>query len=471
MQQIDLDTAIAKSWDVVVVGTSFAAQFFVSALPKELNVLLVEKGPFLTHQDLLDQGGFAPDELLMDNRSGRRKEFVARSLYGGNSNCWAGQTPRFMPTDFTLFEDTGRGADWPLRYADLEPFYTEVEAHMEMAGDRERSPWPMSQPYPFPAHALARNDTRCVVERPDIWTPQPTARSNGGRRATCCDSEVCALCPVDAKFTILNDEGRLLGPKASILVNHEVDRVLHQNGRAGGVILKSGDGSAQQINAGIVALAANAIQNPAILMRSGITMPALGRYLHEQVGRYIDLYTDQPGYFGGSLNTSTCHAFWSEGYDRRERGAVMITNNNRRVPPRADIGRWTEVMGLKLVADDEPIEENRVELDEDGRARIIWVGHSDYAVKGLDYAESELQSILPFKIERVVRTLDLATEFHIQGTHRMGTDADNAVTDANCRIFGFENLFALGAGSFATCSPANPTLTLSAISLKAGRSL
>ncbi len=63
------------------------------------------------------------------------------------------------------------------------------------------------------------------------------------------------------------------------------------------------------------------------------------------------------------------------------------------------------------------------------------------------------------------------TEQHIQGTHRMGRDPETSVVDSALRLHGSENVFALGAGAFTSCSPANPTLTLSALALRAGETL
>jgi choline dehydrogenase-like flavoprotein len=64
-----------------------------------------------------------------------------------------------------------------------------------------------------------------------------------------------------------------------------------------------------------------------------------------------------------------------------------------------------------------------------------------------------------------------STEAHIQGTHRMASAPEDGVVDRDLRTFECPNVLALGAGAFATCSPANPTLTLSALGLRAARRL
>jgi len=56
---------------------------------------------------------------------------------------------------------------------------------------------------------------------------------------------------------------------------------------------------------------------------------------------------------------------------------------------------------------------------------------------------------------------------HIMGTHRMGTQASDSVTDANMKSWDHDNLYIVGCGSFPTGATSNPTLTMVALALKA----
>jgi choline dehydrogenase-like flavoprotein len=60
---------------------------------------------------------------------------------------------------------------------------------------------------------------------------------------------------------------------------------------------------------------------------------------------------------------------------------------------------------------------------------------------------------------------------HIQGTTRMGLDASNSVVDQGLIHHRIRNLAVLGSGVFPTCPVANPTLILSALSIKSAREL
>lgn len=55
---------------------------------------------------------------------------------------------------------------------------------------------------------------------------------------------------------------------------------------------------------------------------------------------------------------------------------------------------------------------------------------------------------------------------HPMGTTRMGTDAEDGVADADCRVFGVPNLWLTGSGLFCTGGYANPTLTVVALALR-----
>lgn len=468
---ITLDQARAQSWDVIIAGSSFAAMFFLRGLPDGLRVLVVEKGPLRTHEQDLENGTDRDLEAFAQTGSAASaKTWVAHTKFGGNSNCWWGQVPRFHPSDFRLAEVHQGSAPWPITYDQVAPFYSEVEAIMEVAGGGSDHILPRQTPFPFPPHAPTRTDAACMAARPDIWIPAPTARANGGSRATCCANGVCHLCPIDAKFTISNGVSAFERSGVSLLTGVELHRVDIANRRAVGAVLRDSSGAEVRLRSDTVALAANAIFNAAIMLRSDMADPALGRYLHEQTSRLLHLDVDHPNYFGGSSITGHCYGFY-DGPHRATSGAVLVENYNAPSALRTTRDRWTHRMVLKLIAEDVPNAENRVMLDGDGAPAITWNGHSAYGIAGLDRAQADLQSILPFQIEGIVHRENSRTEAHIQGTHRMGSDPATSVVDQNQRCHAVAGLFALGAGSFPTSTASNPTLTLSALSLMAGRSI
>src|ERR1700758_1399201 len=56
---------------------------------------------------------------------------------GGRSLMWGRQSYRWSDHDFEANARDGHGVDWPIRYADLAPWYDHVERHAGVSGQRE----------------------------------------------------------------------------------------------------------------------------------------------------------------------------------------------------------------------------------------------------------------------------------------------------------------------------------------------
>jgi choline dehydrogenase-like flavoprotein len=57
---------------------------------------------------------------------------------------------------------------------------------------------------------------------------------------------------------------------------------------------------------------------------------------------------------------------------------------------------------------------------------------------------------------------------HATSTCRMGETPESGVTDRNMKVFGTENLYVCSNAVFPTCTAVNPTLTLTAMSMRLG---
>jgi choline dehydrogenase-like flavoprotein len=60
---------------------------------------------------------------------------------------------------------------------------------------------------------------------------------------------------------------------------------------------------------------------------------------------------------------------------------------------------------------------------------------------------------------------------HFAGTHVMGDDPANSVVDGDQRSWEHRNLYLIGSGSFPTMGTSNPTLTLSALTIRTAERL
>ena len=226
----------------------------------------------------------------------------------------------------------------------------------------------------------------------------------------------------------------------------------------------------------MVILGANAIFNPFLMQRSGIEHPKLGRGLHEQVSVYVTIDLDGVDNFQGSTSITANGYMLYDGEHRREHAAALIESHNIYFGKalRLERGKWRQRMELKFIFEDLPQDKNRVMLDspEDEAPRLIYEGHSDYAQRGIDRLPDLLPDLLsPLPIERVIIGGINPTESHILGTTPMGNDPETSIVDRDLIHHQVRNLLVLGSSVYPTSSPANPTLTLCALSLWAAARL
>jgi choline dehydrogenase-like flavoprotein len=69
--------------------------------------------------------------------------------------------------------------------------------------------------------------------------------------------------------------------------------------------------------------------------------------------------------------------------------------------------------------------------------------------------------------QRHMSVLEQATDgFHQIGLTRIGYNSQDGVVDANCQVFGTNNLFLAGSSVFRTSGQANPTFSATALALR-----
>ncbi len=179
--------------------------------------------------------------------------------------------------------------------------------------------------------------------------------------------------------------------------------------------------------------------------------------------------------FDGGQSVTGLGVQFYDGAFRSERPGCLIENWN--IPwLRAERGRWRHRAYMMFVLEDVPEPEKRVEPagEDPSRPATTYAGYSAYMQRGIDHLPKMIEETLEgLPVEDFVlrRPPDLGTSIHIQGTTRMGTNPATSVVDADLRHHRIRNLLALGSGTFPTCPSANPTLTLSALSVRAARRL
>ena len=80
------------------------------------------------------------DENPYSTPDGKPFSWIRARQVGGRSLLWARQVYRWSDLDFEANLRDGHGVDWPIRYADIEPWYDQVERFIGVSGDPEGLP-------------------------------------------------------------------------------------------------------------------------------------------------------------------------------------------------------------------------------------------------------------------------------------------------------------------------------------------
>ncbi|QIG53196.1 GMC family oxidoreductase [Altererythrobacter sp. BO-6] len=482
MQFVTPDKAsAAAAWDVVIIGSGFGSLFFLYKYLQNRphdRVLILEKGGYHNHEwQLQNQKNSEIDPLDTFRRGGEvEKPWDFTIGLGGSTNCWWGLTPRLHPTDFDLKTRLGFGADWPIRYDDLVPYWQEAERIMLIAGspELERS-YPGSSNYPQPPHRMTTADEMLVAAGDQHHFPMPTAKLSRSvsSRGRCCSSSSCNLCPVSAKFTGLNSMSDVLDhPSVSICINSEVHYIETASGVAKSVQFQS-RGRDYTVSCDLCVLGANAIHSAFIMLRSGISGHGVGRYLGEKMLASVEVMFDGLNHYdGGTDSTAFNIGIVEDGRSKDHSSAVMVVQNGFKQGLRLEPGRWRENMGLIFYVEDVFDHDNGVFDDGGDKPLVKFKGYSDYAMAGLQNALDCLPKILaPLPVESIRFHRIEPTMGHVQGSLRMGRSIEESVVDHNLVSHAIRNLIVVGTSTFPTCGSANPSLTAAALSLRAAKNI
>lgn len=476
---------------IVIVGSGIASSCLLAELlsnvERKIKVIVLERGanePLswkLKNRLSVQPHGVVSSLSYRDAVQNRtpHKEWVFNLGLGGGSNAWWGCTPRLLPNDFRMQSVYGVGQDWPVSYQELEEWYCKAEAMLQIAGDSQRTPFPRSKPYPLPPHRLSSVDEALQLAFPDSFFPLPTARASSASagRGRCCASGVCFLCPVGAKFTVTHDLAAIYSdPRVELRTGVEALSLQSDSTSVHSIRARSQRGD-EVIKGDLFCLGANPIFNSAILLRSGFTHPQLGVGLCEQRSVFFRTRLRRLRGFDGGTSITGHHYGWYDTEHRSKNAACLIETWN--VPRVALEGNPRALFEFKAIFEDLPHSQSRVTVEDDERPCISFFGETEYLRAGVEHffrscgpllEALEVETISPQNHSQGLAALS-RTEGHILGGTIMGRDPAHSIVDQHMRHHTLKNLYVLGGGGFPTISPANPTLTIAALSLRTGATL
>lgn len=449
--------------------------------------------------DLRITGGTEPLELGANN-SGRG--------VGGSTVHYAAFCPRLHPSDFRARTLDGVGADWPIPYDELVPYYEAMEREYPVSGPA-RYPWGRPHGYPYgPLQAgtagqvLIDGCRRLGIE---VVAGGPVAIPSGamGRRPHCIMRGFCLL-------------GCKVGAKSSTLVSHIPDAVasgaeirtgamayevaVNAAGRATGVRYRhtSPDGSVVEEfqRARIVIVAGYAIESPRLLLASssqqfpdGLANSSglVGRFLMAQAGpvvwgrfdREIRQYKAPPACaISEAFYETDPRNDFARGYSLQSVAPLPIAMAHLIADVDGSYGEdllrqmrdYNHYAAIGVLGEILPNEQNRVTLHSTER---------DQFGEAVPYVQFNLfendRRMMAAGIERARQVLAAAGAretwavrryAHLVGTNRMGFSPADSVVDRWCRTWDVPNLFVCDGSVLPTQGSANPALTISALAAR-----
>jgi choline dehydrogenase-like flavoprotein len=316
--------------------------------------------------------------------------------------------------------------------------------------------------------------------------PQARPSLDVGSTPACCGAATCSLCPVDSRYTVLNGCADVLEHPGLRLVAETVVARLRLDGRrAVGLDALDGKRRPLHVRARTVVLAAGGLENPAVLLRSGLDRPATGRYLFDHEHRTLLVRVRDPvgPGEGATISTGYSAALLEGSFRARHSAAIAVLYNPGMPvaeqvadallagrPPRAEAAAaWQRTLPFDLLLEDIPRPERRVTLSSRRDAfglplvRIAYPPPGAYELDGHREAVAEIVRRLdPLGVESAVEAPAPA------GGHQLGTCRMGGVVDAELRHLDLENAFVVGGSAFPTYSPSHPTLTIAALAIRAG---
>jgi gluconate 2-dehydrogenase alpha chain len=210
---------------------------------------------------------------------------------GGGTIHYGAAFPRFWDIDFKGLSMLGPQpdadvADWPFSYADLAPYYDEVETLIGVQGDLAQMPAtptlahaPRSKPFPMPAGPQQRASTLCADGARALGLhPYPFPQAINSRpyngRPACNNCGFCDKygCVIGARGSALDPLRRaLLTGRVELRTETMVTGVEHSGGRASGLRwLSTTSGATGVEKADVVVLAASAIESARLALLSDL---------------------------------------------------------------------------------------------------------------------------------------------------------------------------------------------------------
>ena len=494
--------------DAVIIGTGAGGAPLLARLAQAgLKVVALEAG---MHWSAAKD--FATDEVSQSKLfwTDERLSAGADPLPFGNNNSGTGvggstlhytaYVPRPQPDDFKLYDDFGKGVNWPIDYYDLEAYYDEIENFLGVSGPSQY-PWGPAHKTGYPLAALPVNGAGQLMQRGcetlQIKTsPAPNAalsaryyQPGAGWREACTNRGFCqAGCNTGAKSSMdVTYIPLAIANGAEIRANSYVTGFEFDPENKISAVIYKNDGQEKRVKCRNVFLCAGAIETPRMLLIHEIANSSgqVGKNFMAHTGMQVwgQFEEDIRPFKGipGAIISEDFHrpkdADFAGGYLLQSIGVMPVTYATQVARGR---GLWGEELtrhmrgynhtaGINILGECLPYEANYLELSDEKDDRglpkpRIHFTFGENEKKLTNHAEKLMKEI--WKEAGAYDIWSFNRGAHTIGTCRMGSDSLSAVVNADGQSFDVANLYISDNSIFPSALSANPALTIMALSLR-----
>lgn len=428
---------------------------------------------------------------------------------GGTTLHYQGESHRLNENAFRMKTLYGEAVDWPIDYETLEPYYTEAENVIGVAGPEKVPFRPRSKPFPLKPHKLSYAsqliEKACKKQNINL-DPNPVAiLSSVYRDAPPCNyCNGCTWgCPrkdkgsVDVTYIpIAEDTGNCEILTYAFAARLEVIKEKDKK-KVTGVSYYDRSGKEHFVKSDYVAVACGAIETPRLLLNSDINNNDLvgKNFMETTFYEAIALHPDRLDAYRGIPFDSVIWEWNTPDPERGFPGGVRLSpTTGSAMGPINYALRYFEgwgddfvkamdkwfghAMGMAGIAEFLPNKDTFISLDPKSKddyglpvARIqSFLGEPE--LKSLEFMEKKSKELLKASgatdIVETASSYDFFSATHVFGTCRMGNDPETSVVDSSLRFHGLPNLLVTDASVFPTSGGGeSPSLTIEALSLRA----
>ncbi len=512
--------AAANHYDVIIIGTGAGGGTLAYALgPTGRRILLLERGDYVPREkDNWDsravnvQGKYQTKEMWRD-AVGKALHPHTNYWVGGNTKFYGAALFRLRKEDFgEIKHHGGISPAWPIRYGDLEPYYTQAEQLYHVHGERGVDPTdpPASASYPHPpvshepriqqlSDDFARLGLRPFHVPLGVMLDEKNPRTSTCIRCNTCDGFPCLVYAKSDAQVVCVDPA-LTRPNVSLITGAFVRRLeTSPSGREVTKVIVERTGATEEYSANIVVVSCGAINSAALLLRSANDRHPRGLANgSDMVGRHYMGHVNSvlmaiskcpnPTVFQKTLAVNDFY-LGSQEWDFPmghisfvgKLDGVTLSAGAPAIAPGFTLDLMANhSLDFWLTSEDLPDSNNRVTLDRDGNIVLAYTPNNEEGHKRLiKKLESLMQQQTKCQVHGhechvglfsrnlfVGQRIPLAGVAHQNGTIRFGGDPMTSALDVNCKAHDVDNLYVVDGSFFPSSSAVNPALTIMANALR-----